>query len=101
MYARAGVNLAFARINPTSHSPHPARPNEKHKHKQNRSLAGLAQACRQRLLEALHPPGSGYRAVTAGKPANVRELACDAVRAYHSEYYRPENVAVVVTGQVR
>jgi len=55
---------------------------------------------RQRLLEALYPEGCGYRAVTGGRCSHLRMLSREAVRAYHAEYYRPENMAVIVTGPV-
>ena len=55
---------------------------------------------RQRLLEMLYPPESGYRAVTGGKSQNLRQVTREGILAFHRDYYRPENVALVVTGQV-
>lgn len=30
----------------------------------------------------------------------TRKLTIDRIRAYHKEYYRPENLAIIVTGQL-
>jgi len=58
------------------------------------------ELCLQRLLELLHPPGSSYSAVIGGRVENIRALSNEAVHAYHREYYRPDNLCIIVTGQV-
>lgn len=45
-------------------------------------------------------PNSGYSAETGGICANLRELTNDKVRRYHAEFYRPDNLCVIVTGCV-
>lgn len=42
----------------------------------------------------------GYSAETGGKMANLRTLSVDKVRRYHQEYYTPDNIILVVTGNV-
>ncbi len=62
-----------------------------------------AEAPRQRLLDALYESLSaagGYRAVTGGRSERLRQLSNDGVRAFHAEFFRPDNAALVVTGQV-
>lgn len=59
------------------------------------------EVCRQQLCDVLYPEGSGYRAVTGGRVENLRKLTNEAVKAYHREYYRPDNLCIILTGQVR
>jgi len=65
----------------------------------------------QRLLD---PPGSGYRSETGGLMESLRvltpeqskssvlslfcQLNCIQVRSYHSSYYVPHNLALIVAG---
>ncbi len=58
------------------------------------------ELCTSKLLEMLHPEGSGYRAITGGKLENLRKLTNHAVKKYHAEFYRPENLCIIITGQV-
>jgi len=52
-------------------------------------------------LEQSPPPLScGYSAETGGKMANLRSLSVDKVRRYHKEYYTPDNIILIVTGNV-
>lgn len=55
---------------------------------------------RQRLLEMLYPPESGYRAMTGGRSSKLRQVTREGVLDFHREFYRPDNVALVVTGRV-
>lgn len=53
------------------------------------------------MLRAIYP-GSGYCAETGGIMRNLREsTTIDKVRAYHKQFYRPDNLTVIVTGQVK
>uniref|UniRef100_A0A336KC94 CSON007777 protein n=1 Tax=Culicoides sonorensis TaxID=179676 RepID=A0A336KC94_CULSO len=53
------------------------------------------------LLRAIYP-GSGYCAETGGIMKNLRESTNnEKVRAYHEKFYRPDNLTVIVTGQVK
>lgn len=45
--------------------------------------------------------GHGYSMETGGIMKNIRDsLSIEKIREYHSNYYRAENLAVIVTGQV-
>lgn len=46
------------------------------------------------------PLSCGYSAETGGKMANLRSLTVDKVRRYHQEYYTPDNIILIVTGNV-
>jgi len=57
----------------------------------------LERAC----LAALYPDEDcGYKSETGGKMSNLRSLRVDQVRRYHSEYYRPSNLFLLVTGSM-
>jgi Zn-dependent M16 (insulinase) family peptidase len=58
------------------------------------------ELCAFRLLELLHAPGSGYSSNTGGKLENLRALTNASITQYHSDYYRPDNLCLIVTGQV-
>jgi Zn-dependent M16 (insulinase) family peptidase len=58
------------------------------------------ELCAFRLLELLHAPGSGYSSNTGGKLENLRALTNASIKQYHSDYYRPDNLCLIVTGQV-
>ena len=52
-------------------------------------------------MELLYPTGRcGYSAETGGKMENLRSLTVEKVRRYHAEYYRSENVILVMSGNV-
>uniref|UniRef100_A0A7S2WKA3 Peptidase M16C associated domain-containing protein n=1 Tax=Rhizochromulina marina TaxID=1034831 RepID=A0A7S2WKA3_9STRA len=54
-----------------------------------------------KLLELLYPdPACGYQSETGGMMKNLRVLTADQVRQYHAEYYRADNLCLVVTGKV-
>jgi Zn-dependent M16 (insulinase) family peptidase len=44
--------------------------------------------------------GSGYEYNTGGKVQDLRDLTVQKVREYHRQYYRADNVIVVITGPV-
>ena len=53
------------------------------------------------LKKKLYPDDSGYYALTGGKLENMREsTTIEKVRAYHKEYYRPENLLLTITGRI-
>ena len=52
------------------------------------------------LLRLLWPGKCGYKSETGGILKDIRALKADTVRAYHEQYYRPENLCVIVVGQV-
>ncbi|XP_043476736.1 uncharacterized protein C05D11.1-like [Leptopilina heterotoma] len=55
-----------------------------------------------KLLRALYPGKCGYKSYTGGALENLRESTSnEKVRNYHKEYYRPENLTIIITGQVK
>lgn len=53
-----------------------------------------------RYRQALYPSGSGYRSETGGLMKALRILDIAQIRKYHSEYYLPNNICIVVTGKI-
>lgn len=51
----------------------------------------------QRLMD---PPGSAYRSETGGLMEALRHLSPDQIRQYHSTYYAPHNLSLIVTGKL-
>ncbi|KAG5438636.1 hypothetical protein PCANB_002742 [Pneumocystis canis] len=49
---------------------------------------------------ALFPEGIGYRSHTGGKLDALRVLNIETIRKYHSEYYLPQNLCLIITGKV-
>lgn len=45
-------------------------------------------------------PESGYRSETGGLMEELRSLSLETIRAYHHDYYRPENLCLLITGEV-
>jgi len=53
------------------------------------------------LAEVVYPGNSGYAAETGGYLANLRNSTnITKVRAYHKEFYRPENIVLTITGKI-
>uniref|UniRef100_A0A1S4GM16 Uncharacterized protein n=1 Tax=Anopheles gambiae TaxID=7165 RepID=A0A1S4GM16_ANOGA len=53
------------------------------------------------LLRAVYP-NSGYSAETGGILSNLRTSTTnEKVRAYHAAFYRPDNLHVIITGQIK
>ena len=54
------------------------------------------------MLRAMYPGHCGYKSETGGIMKNLRESTSHAkVVQYHRDFYRPENLGLVITGQVR
>lgn len=54
------------------------------------------------MTRALYPGKCGYSSETGGIMKNLRESTTNAkVQNYHKEFYRPENLKIIITGQVR
>ncbi|KAL1123834.1 hypothetical protein AAG570_001605 [Ranatra chinensis] len=54
------------------------------------------------LLRAMYPGHCGYKSETGGVMKNLRESTSNSkVRAYHKQFYRPENLTVIIVGHVR
>lgn len=55
----------------------------------------------RRMQDLLYPdPDCGYSSETGGMLANLRNLTVEGVRHYHRDYYRPDNLCVIVVGPV-
>jgi len=53
------------------------------------------------MLRAMYPGHCGYKSETGGIMKNLRESTNnEKVIAYHKAFYRPENLGIVITGQV-
>uniref|UniRef100_A0A182P602 Peptidase M16C associated domain-containing protein n=1 Tax=Anopheles epiroticus TaxID=199890 RepID=A0A182P602_9DIPT len=53
------------------------------------------------MLRAVYP-NSGYSAETGGIMSNLRTSTTnEKVRAYHAAFYRPDNLYVIITGQIK
>ncbi|KAJ6503445.1 Metalloenzyme, LuxS/M16 peptidase-like protein [Mycena vitilis] len=53
-----------------------------------------------RLQRLLDPPGSAYRSETGGLMEALRVLTVEQIREYHSTYYVPHNLSLIVTGKL-
>ncbi|EGF99472.1 zinc metalloprotease [Melampsora larici-populina 98AG31] len=53
-----------------------------------------------RSLREIYPPTSAYQSETSGKMAALRTLTVEQIRKYHSDYYHPHNLQLLVTGKV-
>ncbi|KAF8560437.1 hypothetical protein OG21DRAFT_1531918 [Imleria badia] len=53
-----------------------------------------------RSQRILYPPGSAYRSETGGLMEALRVLTVEQIRQYHSTYYVPHNLSLVVTGKL-
>ncbi|XP_011314165.1 uncharacterized protein C05D11.1 [Fopius arisanus] len=54
------------------------------------------------LIRSIYPGKCGYKSVTGGLLKNLRESTSnEKVKAFHKEYYRPENLTIILTGQVQ
>lgn len=52
------------------------------------------------LLSTVFPGQCGYNAETGGKMKNLRELTIEKIRNYHSDYFRPENICLLISGKI-
>ncbi|CDS09692.1 hypothetical protein LRAMOSA02369 [Lichtheimia ramosa] len=53
-----------------------------------------------RMRRIMFPEGCGYRSETGGLMERLRELSVEKIRGYHRDYYRPDNLCLVITGTV-
>ena len=52
------------------------------------------------LRKLLYPGKCGFAMETGGIMEEIRTLTVEQIREYHADYYRPDNVFVIVTGMV-
>ncbi|XP_071154933.1 uncharacterized protein C05D11.1-like [Mytilus edulis] len=58
--------------------------------------------CHLAMLRALYPGTCGYKSETGGIMKNLRESTShQKVCDYHRDYYRPENLCLIITGHVK
>ena len=54
------------------------------------------------LIREMYPGVCGFKSETGGIMKNLRESTNnEKVRAYHAQYYRPDNLTLIITGQVK
>ncbi|XP_041369326.1 uncharacterized protein C05D11.1-like [Gigantopelta aegis] len=57
--------------------------------------------CHLNMLRAMYPGNCGYKSETGGIMANLRDSTSHVkVCNYHRDFYRPDNLCLVITGQV-
>ncbi|CAE7907332.1 unnamed protein product [Symbiodinium necroappetens] len=56
--------------------------------------------CDRAMRLAVYPGRCSYKSETGGRLKELRDLTNKTVQDYHSAYYRPDNLCVIVTGQV-
>ncbi|CAG8543440.1 8472_t:CDS:10 [Ambispora gerdemannii] len=54
----------------------------------------------EQFQRIMYPPGIGYRSETGGLMECIRKLNVDKIRQYHRDYYRPDNLCLIITGKV-
>ncbi|XP_038073979.1 uncharacterized protein C05D11.1-like isoform X2 [Patiria miniata] len=53
------------------------------------------------MLRAMYPGRCGYKSETGGIMSNLRTSTSNTkVRQYHKDFYRPDNLCLIITGQV-
>ncbi|XP_011407072.2 PREDICTED: uncharacterized protein C05D11.1-like [Amphimedon queenslandica] len=53
------------------------------------------------MLQLMYSEGCGYRSETGGRMSNLRDSTSnEKVTSYHSSYYRPDNLNLIITGQI-
>ncbi|XP_035211557.1 uncharacterized protein C05D11.1-like [Stegodyphus dumicola] len=57
--------------------------------------------CHLAMLRSMYPGHCGYKSETGGLLKNLRESTTnEKVRAYHKEFYRSENLYLIIVGQI-
>jgi hypothetical protein len=52
------------------------------------------------MLQLMFPGVCGLKSETGGILADIRALNVETIRKYHEDYYRPENLAILLTGSI-
>eukprot|EP00057_Strongylocentrotus_purpuratus_P020607 XP_011675081.1 PREDICTED: uncharacterized protein C05D11.1 [Strongylocentrotus purpuratus] len=67
---------------------------------QGRENAGESR-CHLAMLRKMYPGHCGYKSETGGIMSNLRTTTSnEKVRNYHRDFYRPENLCLIITGKV-
>ncbi|KAI8067548.1 Metalloenzyme, LuxS/M16 peptidase-like protein [Gongronella butleri] len=53
-----------------------------------------------RTKELVFPSHCSYRHQAGGKTENIRHLSLEKVRSYHAQFYRPDNLCIIISGKV-
>ncbi|CAG8533643.1 14353_t:CDS:2 [Acaulospora colombiana] len=53
-----------------------------------------------RYQRLMYPEGCGYRSETGGLMEALRKLNVETIRKYHADYYRPDNLCLIITGKL-
>ncbi|ORX55668.1 hypothetical protein DM01DRAFT_1335062 [Hesseltinella vesiculosa] len=53
-----------------------------------------------RMKRIMYPNNCGYRSETGGLMERLRELSVEKIRGYHQNYYRSDNLCLIITGKV-
>ncbi|KAG0369266.1 hypothetical protein BGZ54_010424 [Gamsiella multidivaricata] len=61
------------------------------------SASSIMDLRRQRTM---YPENSGYRYETGGLMSCLRSLKAEKIRQYHRDYYRPDNLCLIISGRV-
>ncbi|KAG0305550.1 hypothetical protein BGZ98_003958 [Dissophora globulifera] len=61
------------------------------------SSGSIMDLHRQRLM---YPENSGYRYETGGLMSCLRSLKAEKIRQYHRDYYRPDNLCLIISGRL-
>ncbi|KAF9189909.1 hypothetical protein BGZ51_009188 [Haplosporangium sp. Z 767] len=61
------------------------------------TASSIMDLCRQRIM---YPENSGYRYETGGLMSCLRSLKAEKIRQYHRDYYRPDNLCLIISGRV-
>ncbi|PSN43334.1 hypothetical protein C0J52_14179 [Blattella germanica] len=69
-------------------------------------MQGHENTCESRsylsMIRAIYPGHCGYKSETGGIMKNLRESTNNIkVRNFHKEFYRPENLTLIIAGQVK
>ncbi|KAI8993250.1 Metalloenzyme, LuxS/M16 peptidase-like protein [Pilobolus umbonatus] len=60
----------------------------------------MVDIMQRKLQHMIYPPETGYQHEAGGLIDCIRSLKIESIRDYHSEYYRPDNLIIVITGKM-
>ncbi|KAI9478470.1 MAG: Metalloenzyme, LuxS/M16 peptidase-like protein [Benjaminiella poitrasii] len=60
----------------------------------------MTDRMQRRLQQLVYPQESGYQYEAGGLIENLRTLEIESIRQYHRQFYRPDNLLIVVTGKI-
>ncbi|CAG8730614.1 14895_t:CDS:10, partial [Racocetra persica] len=65
---------------------------------------GRQNTCESRVIlkyqRLMYPEGCGYRSETGGLMECLRQLGVEKIRQYHKDYYRPDNLCLIIVGKI-